>query len=366
MRVLYAIQGTGNGHLMRAAELIPAFRAVPGLEVDILVSGTQHELELPFDVRYHLNGLSFVFGQSGGIDYYATFKLLNSRRFIRDVIGFPIRDYDLVVSDFEPVASRAAMLRGVPCVALSNQAAVLHPKAPKPLGMDPASKFLLRHYAPSHEAIGFHYRALDEQVFTPVIRAAVRRLKSTRAGHYCLYLPAYSDENILRTLKELPPREWHVFSKKATSTVKNGEVFIHPLDGKAFLKKLASADGVVCNAGFGTTSEALYLGKKMLVIPMKRQCEQQCNAAMLSQMGVSVFGAFHPGNVASIQRWINTGAPIKISYPDQKNEIVRAVLAAYRSILEKRSAGAASDYYPIEWTIDGFYQPRERPGSKSA
>lgn len=357
MKILYAIQGTGNGHLMRAAELIPALRGLHTLKVDLLVSGTQHQLELPFDVKYRLNGLSFVFGKTGGIDYYATFKMLNSRRFIRDVISLPVREYDLVISDFEPVASRAAMLRGVPCIALSNQAAVLHPAAPKPVGVDPSSKFLLRHYAPSHKAIGLHYQRLDNRVFTPIIRREVRQLKTSRKGHYCLYLPAYSDENILRTLRQLPRKEWHVFSKTATETTKHNSVYFHPLDGAQFLEKLATSDGVVCNAGFGTTSEALYLGKKMLVIPMKRQCEQQCNAAMLAQMGVSVFGSFRPGNAASIQRWINTGAPIRQSYPDQNSEIVRTVLSTHREILEERSTGKPTEYYPIEWTIDGL-QPK--------
>lgn len=354
MKILYAIQGTGNGHLMRAAELIPAFRAVKTLEVDLLVSGTQHQLELPYPVKYRLNGLSFVFGKTGGIDYYATFKMLNSRRFIRDVIGLPVREYDLVISDFEPVASRAAMLRGVPCIALSNQAAVLHPSAPKPMGTDPSSKFLLRHYAPSHKSIGFHYQSFDSRTFTPIIRREVRGLQTARKGHYCLYLPAYSDENILRTLRQLTRKEWHVFSKSATQTSKHDNVFIHPLDGKKFLEHLATCDGMVCNAGFGTTSEALYLGKKMLVIPMKRQCEQQCNAAMLDQMGVSVFGSFRPGNAASIQRWINTGAPIRQPYANQNGEIVQLVLQTHREILEERSTGIPSEYYPIEWTIDGI------------
>lgn len=354
MKILYAVQGTGNGHLMRATELIPAFRAVKKLEIDVLVSGTQHELELPFDVKYRLNGLSFAFGKTGGIDYYATFKLLNSRKFIRDVIGLPVREYDLVISDFEPVASRAAMLRGVPCIALSNQAAVLHSAAPKPHDMDLASQFLLRHYAPAHKAIGFHYRSLDDRVFTPVIRQDVRRLQPSRKGHYCLYLPAYSDENILRTLRQLTPREWHVFSKTATNTTKHDTIYIHPLDSNRFLEKLASCDGVVCNAGFGTTSEALYLGKKMLVIPMQRQCEQQCNAAMLAQMGISVFGSFRAGNSASIQRWINTGAPIKQSYPDQNRDIVQFVLKSHCEILEERTRGKSSGYYPIEWMIDSI------------
>lgn len=359
MKILYAVQGTGNGHLMRAAEMVPAFRALPGISLDVLISGTQHELPLPFDVRYRLSGLSFVFGKAGGIDYFRTLKMLSSRRFIRDVINLPVREYDLVISDFEPVASRAAMLRGVPCVALSNQAAVLHPQAPKPSGLDPASKFLLRHYAPAHKSVGFHYQPLDDNIFTPLIRQRVRNLKSERHGHYCLYLPAYSDENILKTLRQLPRRTWHVFSKKATSISKHGSIYIFPVDGDRFLESMAGSDGVVCNAGFGTTSEALFLGKKMLVIPMKRQCEQQCNAAMLSEMGIEVFGSFHPGNAATIEKWLCTGAPKKIDFPDHKNEVMAAVLAAYQGITSPHRETEQSQYFPVEWTMDLMRGPND-------
>ncbi|MGL5401221.1 MAG: glycosyltransferase family protein, partial [Plesiomonas shigelloides] len=38
MKLLYGIQGTGNGHLSRARELVPALRA-QGIRVDVLCSG---------------------------------------------------------------------------------------------------------------------------------------------------------------------------------------------------------------------------------------------------------------------------------------------------------------------------------------
>jgi predicted glycosyltransferase len=41
MKVLYAIQGTGNGHLSRAEDIVPQLRK--RCQVDILVSGTQSQ-----------------------------------------------------------------------------------------------------------------------------------------------------------------------------------------------------------------------------------------------------------------------------------------------------------------------------------
>jgi len=59
MRILYAIQGTGNGHISRAKDIIPALKK--RAQVDILISSTQAEVELPYKVKYKNKGLGFYF-----------------------------------------------------------------------------------------------------------------------------------------------------------------------------------------------------------------------------------------------------------------------------------------------------------------
>ena len=61
MRILYAIQGTGNGHLTRALDIIPALQQRG--ELDILVSGSQVDIPLPYPVKYRLKGMGFIFGK---------------------------------------------------------------------------------------------------------------------------------------------------------------------------------------------------------------------------------------------------------------------------------------------------------------
>ena len=62
MRVLYAIQGTGNGHISRAREIIPHLQDY--CQCDILISGTQCDVELDVPVKYRFKGLSFWFGKN--------------------------------------------------------------------------------------------------------------------------------------------------------------------------------------------------------------------------------------------------------------------------------------------------------------
>ena len=78
MKILYAIQGTGNGHLSRAKDVIPAISA--RAEVDILISGIQADIELPFEVKYRYKGMSFIFGKQGGVDLWQTFKKNKAKR----------------------------------------------------------------------------------------------------------------------------------------------------------------------------------------------------------------------------------------------------------------------------------------------
>ena len=100
MRILYAIQGTGNGHVARSIEVVPAFQKLA--ETDVLISGTQSELNLPFPITYKCYGLGFVFGQKGGVDISQSIKKAKPLQFLREVNELPIEQYDLVINDFEP------------------------------------------------------------------------------------------------------------------------------------------------------------------------------------------------------------------------------------------------------------------------
>ena len=66
MKILYAIQGTGNGHVCRAREIVPILSRKA--DVDVLISGIQADVLLPFPVKYVFKGLSYIFGKKGGID----------------------------------------------------------------------------------------------------------------------------------------------------------------------------------------------------------------------------------------------------------------------------------------------------------
>ena len=110
IKILYAFQGTGNGHVARARDLVP--RLSNYAEVDVLVAGTQSDLNLDFPIKYRRYGLTMVYDSKGAVSYWQSFIRNKPLRFIIDVLSLPVKEYDAVFIDFEAVASYACLLRG--------------------------------------------------------------------------------------------------------------------------------------------------------------------------------------------------------------------------------------------------------------
>lgn len=320
MRILYGIQGTGNGHLSRAKEFIPLLREVGIL--DLLVSGTSSEVSLEHPILHRKSGLSYTFGKNGGIDYLDTAKNLRPIKFIEDVRALELDMYDLIITDFEPITAWAAKLAGRNCFGLSHQAAFLSSKTPRPATPNPGAELLFRNFAPCTHPIGLHYERYDEFIFTPIIRSDVRHLRVTDEGHITVYLPAYGDDVLLNQFHALPHLNFHVFSKHSRVQYHRQNVWIRPVDNVDYLSSLGSCHGLISGGGFEAPAEALHLGKRMIVIPMKDQYEQKCNAEALKPYGIPNLDRIDASFPERITQWLATSEPIRIHFPDQTRQIV--------------------------------------------
>ncbi len=325
MKILFAIQGTGNGHLCRAMEIYPEL--VKHGEVDVLVSGIQSDVDIPFPVKYKLYGISFIFGRRGGVNVWQTLKRMKLLRFVRDVKKIPVEQYDLVINDFEPVSAWACKFKKVKCVSLSHQYAVIHPDAHRPFSIDIIGKMILKRYAPVTAGYGFHFEKYGANIFTPVISSDIRYIKPLDYDHhYTVYLPAYDDETILRHLTRFEDVKWEVFSKHNKEPFVYDNVSFRKINKEDFIKSMGTSSGVLCGAGFETPAEAIYLEKKLMVIPMRGQYEQQCNAAVLKKMGVPVIKYLGERFYSDIKEWIEWGRPIRKTYWDNTDNIVKKIV----------------------------------------
>lgn len=321
MKILYSIQGTGNGHLSRAREIIPHLKKHGDL--DLLVSGTHAEVGLDDEIKYRFNGFGFVFGSKGGIDFKETWRKFNFQQFLKDCKQIPIKEYDVVINDFEPVTAWACRFRGKKSIGLSHQAAFLSPKTPQLKGFH-WGKQIMNHYAPSNSQIAFHFEKYDDFIHTPVIRSEIRNLNPQNLGHYTVYLPAYSDAFILKMVQNFPKIQWNIFSKHSKSKYEKGNALVSPINNAEFQTSLKNCFGFLTGGGFEGPAEALYLGKKLLVVPMHKQYEQQCNALALEKIGFPVIWK-EAEFLEKLKIWVHDDRQKAFDYPNETETIIESI-----------------------------------------
>lgn len=324
MKLLYAIQATGNGHLARAIEIIPALMQF--VDVDILVSGIQGDLHLPYPVSYQRHGLSFIFGKHGQVNVLKTLNSLRPVQLWKDIRCCPVEQYDLVIHDFEPITAHACRRKGIPNISLSHQASFQYTETPRPSRKNPYAEWVIRNYAPSKENIGLHFASYHPDICTPVIRSEIRKLIPVNGDHILVYLPAYSHQFLVETLQKISDIKWKIFSKHCHSYYVKKNIEVFPVDNRNWLEALRTCTAAVIGAGFEGPAEALSLGKKLLVVPMKNQYEQHCNAAALKKLGVRSLRKINDNAIPDIKKWLNDGQAKMIHFPENTDEIVKKIL----------------------------------------
>ncbi len=324
MKILYAAQATGNGHLSRAREIVPILRQYG--TVDMAVSGTQSDVKLPFPIRYQKRGTSFIFGKKGGIDWVKTAFQTNFYTLINDILSFSIEQYDIIFNDFEPVVAWACAQKGIPCIGLSHQGAFLSDKTPRPKHRQFVGEFILKHFAPVATMHAFHFQPYDTFIHTPVIRQEIRQAIITQGDHIAVYLPAVSDKYLIKYLSKVKEVRWEVFSKRVQSIEIYGNVTISPVNNDSWIRSVASAQGALMGAGFEGPAETLFMGKKLMVMPMIGQYEQSCNAAALEALGVPVFRSINRNFDDLLRHWLYDSPHLQVNYPDETAMILETIL----------------------------------------
>ncbi len=313
-KILYAVQGTGNGHVARAREIIPILQQYGN--VDVLLSGNQSEVNLPIEPKFRSKGLIFRYNSKGGISYIKTLLENNFIKIFLEIYAFPVHDYDILINDFESITAWAGLLKGKACFGLGHQASFQSKQCPEPTKKDFLGRFILKNYSPCSSYLGFHFGRYDKFVFTPVIRNEIREIKPSNKGHYTVYLPAFGNEEIESILNKLVNVKWEVFSKHTSEITIRANVTFYPISNAGFVKSFSESEGVLTSAGFETPAEALYLGKKLMLIPIKGQYEQFCNAEAAKQAGVPIIYNLDEKAISKIEDWVLSTKPIKVDYPN--------------------------------------------------
>lgn len=319
MKLLYGIQGTGNGHITRARTMAREFNKTD-IEVDYLFSGRAADKYFnmePFANCRCLPGLTFV-TRHGRIDYLKSATCNNLPHFFRDVRNLDLSSYDLVLTDFEPISAWAARRQKIPCVGMAHQYAFHYPIPTA--GGNALTHAIMKYFAPVDVALGLHWHHFQQPILPPVIEPC--ELSPTcEKDKILVYLPFEDVETTVSWLADIDSHQFHYYCAVNAPEVRD-HVHLHPFDRQGFLHALASCNGVICSAGFGLLSEAIQYGKKALVRPVAGQMEQLSNAVALKRLGFGDIIPVGSPDPEVIRRWLAQENPQAKPYPNVAGAIV--------------------------------------------
>jgi uncharacterized protein (TIGR00661 family) len=340
MKIFYAIQATGNGHIARAIELMPYLKQYG--EVDVFLSGSNSNLNPSLPVKYRSKGVSLFYGNSGGLDYRKILKEFSPVRTYREARDLPLERYDIVINDFEPVTSLACRLKKIPSINFGHQASFVSANTPRPKQKDIAGELVLKQYAPATSYVGLHFKQYDDFIFQPIIKEQILYASPDNKGYITVYLSHYSDEVVADKLKRIKDVRFEVFSKKVKEVRVDGNITFLPISNEAFNKSMIYADGIITGAGFETPAEALYMGKKLLCLPIKGQYEQLCNAEAIKQFGATVIDTIDDNFVAAVTNWLSAAQPQQLILTNSTYDIVRHVIEKARLLRRENNSKPAA------------------------
>lgn len=244
--------------------------------------------------------------------------------------SIPLSDYNLIVNDFEPLTAWACKLKKIDSVSLSHQASFVSDKTPRPNKGGPLyAEWILNYYAPTSHHIGFHFKKYDDFIHTPVIRSQIREMEISNLGHYTVYLPAVDDKKLVKHLHALPHTQWQVFSKHQKTPYQYANVKVATISNEAFNQSLASCEGLLTGGGFEGPAEALFLGKKLLMVPMTNQYEQECNAEAARLMGVPVVTKIDETFSEKLKLWVANENKVSVNFADETKKIIADMVSQY-------------------------------------
>lgn len=300
-RILYGVCGEGMGHAIRSAVVIE--HLMKENDVTIFASDRAYEyLSEKFDDVYYIEGFNTV---------YEANQVNNTRTLIKNVKDLPTdlrynlrlmynvakaSKPDLIITDFEFYSNVISKLLRIPLVSLDNMHVIVHCDInvyPEYMSDRIRAAGVIRSFIqrPRHCLITSYFFPnvkIPERVkmFPPVLRKKVMDLNPTIGDHILVYQTSDSNQALLELLKDFDEK-FIVYGFHKDEEDKN--LTFKSFNEDEFFEDLASAKAVITNGGFNLISEALYLDKPILSIPVKKQFEQILNAIYLMRLEYGEF-----------------------------------------------------------------------------
>jgi uncharacterized protein (TIGR00661 family) len=302
MRILYGVVGEGMGHATRSSVLLE--HLTEQHEVHVVVSGRARDyLSQRFENVHKIWGLTIQY-EGNSVRKLGTL-LENVKGAIK---GFPenIRAYfdlvdefkpEVVVSDFESFSYLYATNHLLPVISVDNMQIINRAKHEPELLAGHAAEFqLTRNIVKAKLPNCYHYLIAtffypelrkDRTTLLPsILRPEILAARSEPGEHLLVYQTSTTNTELLDALKQsgIPCRVYGVRRGIKADEV-DANLTFRPFSEAVFIDDLRTSRAVVAGGGYTLMSEAVYLHKPMLSLPVKGQFEQTLNALYLEKLG---------------------------------------------------------------------------------
>jgi uncharacterized protein (TIGR00661 family) len=295
------------GHAIRSGVVLDELLA-RGHDVRVVTSGGAYEYLAKHGEHVHeIWGLSFA--KDGADIQMLQSVIMNLRGAVK---GWPsdlrkyfrlIEDFlpDVVISDFESFSVLFAQRHRKRIVSLDNIQMIDRGKHERELlkgyrdDFHVARTFIATKVPRAYQYIiaTFFYPELRRKRTTlvpSILRPAILEAKRERGEHLVVYWAG--DETVPEILKAAGvPCRIYGMRRGMGDDIVDGCLTFRSFSDAGFVDDLRTCRGLITGGGFSLLSEAVYLHKPILSIPLAGQAEQQLNARYLARLG---YGQFAP------------------------------------------------------------------------
>ncbi len=346
MRILYGVVGEGMGHATRSRVVLE--HLVERHDVHIVVSGRARDyLAKRFENVHKIWGFTIQYADNSVKKLGTLVQNLKGA-----VTGWPqnVRTYfdlvekfepDVVVSDFETFSYLFARNHFLPVISVDNMQIINRCTHEAALLAGHEDSFeLTRGIVKAKLPGAFHYlittffypkvRKERTTLVPSILRPDVLAAKSEPGEHVLVYQTMTTNTALIEGLKQsgLPCRIYGMRRDLAADAVE-GNLTYRPFSEAGFIDDLRTARAVVAGGGFTLMSEAVYLHKPMLSVPIAGQFEQVINALYLEQLGYGQYAkALDAASLGGFFERVPDCQKALASYAQDGNRVMLAALDA--------------------------------------
>jgi len=300
MKIAYGLSGVGRGHTMRASAIGSKLIA-NGHDVLFFSCGDATE---PLTTRFGPNRINFL-----PTPHFTLINgKLNAWKTSKDFVKFMVKErktiltlsdqlkeenYDVVISDFEPLLSRAALNANIPCLAFNSQNFVTICKIPMkyrylsiPIAFINAIIVPSPDYTIVSKPVRLDMKSNKGMIVGPIIREHIldKSWKGTH-NHILMYRSLASDWPTEEIVEWANSKGLTVYFygklTPAEEKLATNNAFIHrPISETQFVEDMINAKLVIGTSGTQLIGELAYLGVPAILIPETGQTEQELNALL--------------------------------------------------------------------------------------